>query len=66
MLDKYEIQRQFLLDPEALQLKIITKFLCIVHFATYKTKEIGKREFYIREIKRKVEEILTNCLASML
>ncbi|GBO29901.1 hypothetical protein AVEN_249386-1 [Araneus ventricosus] len=58
--------RELIFVPEAMELEIIRGIHKNGHFAAQKTEDLLKRDFYISNVKMKIEQVITNCVECIL
>lgn len=66
VLYKYDSDRELLVVPEALELEIICRIHNKGHFAVSKTEDILKMGFYIPNIRKRIEQVIRNCVECIL
>lgn len=63
---KYDDGQELLVIPKAMQTAIIKRVHKDGHFATKKTQEVIRRDFYIPKLKEKIQGVIANCIPCIL
>ncbi|GBN43865.1 Transposon Tf2-9 polyprotein [Araneus ventricosus] len=58
--------RELIVVPEAMEFEIIRGIHNKGHFAAQKTEDLLKRDFYISNVKTKIEQVILNCIECIL
>ena len=66
VLYQYDAGRELLVVPDSMHSEIIKEVHENGHFASTKTEEILKRDFFKPGLKKKVENLITNCVKCIL
>ena len=66
ILYNYKNGRELLVIPRVMQQEIIRKFHEKGHFAVKRTEELIQRNYYIRDLTKKIEKVIANCIHCIL
>lgn len=62
----YKGDQKQVVVPRAMEREVIERIHCQGHFAMRKMKEAVSKDFYIRNIDRRIEEVMTSCIPCLL
>lgn len=66
ILYKYQNGQELLVIPQAMQTEIVREVHNKGHFATDKTEDVLKQSYYIPNVKKTIENVISNCIECIL